>query len=476
MSTPVENNVDLTQFKALQEAFAPLIAANKAEKAEHVEEVQAKEVEKDLTSKLRPTDDIAHDTQRAVSQGTKGSPAPAAKWLGDGLTLYMLDNAPLLFQMSMQLRKTLGKAQVSMAKAHVETAFASAEMRIKQGEHEKQKCINQATSSFVSGGMGVAHNGMSIKDLAISKGTYQNNLAFRDNMQDLLTPSTAGVGAGVQIQGTVTPAVQIPSNSPQIAATLADGFASKYNERLAFHREKGQSSTHERGLGLTRQDQALVEHKAEMEARKAASSDAWKDLSEKLDGTYAGALPGNTAEMAALLKDPTSSAAFMDKLNQKAGGHDGVLSMLSGHSPSVSIAGVKSNIRSDIMRSFGKSRSQSAADLKGHLGNQRDTAAGRANHESTRIENDRMKRQLMAQIVVDMTTGATGIQTADDTMKSAEADAASRKDDAIAQGLASSRGALDGAIQGALERVQALESWYTQMQQQVAGAMAQSMA
>lgn len=558
-----------SQLQVIEEVFAPLITKNKIEKgsAENISQMAAAELdsaevghkkgkksentEQLKNQKLRPSQDVANETQRVINQGVEKSPelflewfenaapllmdgivnntsieefeafeaefmptmesvyssvgkeynspkiadrgikeAPSifTQWTSDALTLFMFDNAPLLQILNFMLKQSLTKAQTSLAEAQMSNAETAKKLTIEKGESEAQKCTDQAVSSFVSGGMGLAQTGASFKDNMISQDTFQKDLAHTDNTLELMKEGRASAAKDPNAAGSISPP---DGNLPKMSAEdklkvdeLAEAFKKDYHETLDKEMDPSSSPLlfekgHKSFAGLN-QNEALVMETRAVAASAKSSTKAMENLKNTLskDPEFAEKF----------CKNPEYSGAFFTKLSALNQNNPKVLDrMMSGNSPKVQLgnSGGNYDMKNEMFRSFGKSDTRPNGDptqpttadsFISYSERARDVKAGKAQQEYSKIENDRVKRQLMAQTIQGFADGSTQIDAAEQSKNIAEDEAGARMSEVIASNCASAREALAAAISGASDRIQSFDSWFTQMQQQLAGALSQSFA
>jgi hypothetical protein len=514
----IVNKTSVEEFQAFETEFMPTMKASYAELGQEY-----------TSPKIVNSD-----------KGMKEAPSIFTQWTSDALTLFMFDTAPLLQILNFMLRQTLSDAQVAMTEAQLANAQTAKELTIAKGESEAQKCIDQAVSSFMSGGLGLLQTGASFKDNLISQDTFQNDLAHTDNTIELMnegrTPAAREATAGGTVDAT-DPAVL--SADKETARRLAKEYKQTYDTKLSELSAPDASPLayeggHTSSLGLN-QAPELVAQKKTLEARKQASTYAMDELGKKLDGSYYDGQDGRAVMRAdqeaghanfgeKLLHNPDVAGAFMDELHFQAGGTAKMDGMLSGKSPEVKLGGQGAafNIKHDLLRSFGKSETKpyvrkadgsikmepkmttdnqgqsiraldenmqsvsepvidhgkkaTAEIFKEEMEARRGLKDSKAHREYNEIETNRIKRQVMAQMIQGFADGGTQVDAAAQSKKIAENEAGARISETLAANFASAREALAGAISGAYERVQGFDAWYNQMLGQLTGALSQSFA
>jgi len=464
-----KKEVSQTQFQAIEEVSSLIAKAKRG--GEEIVLSSTPESKEGKTAKpskgnFRPSQDVSNDMQRVINEGTEGGPTLFSKWEGDALTLFMLDNAPLLMQLNFELRETLAHAQVSMSEAQIANSLASAEMKIKQGAAEKQKMVLQSASSFMSGTVGFAQMGSSIRDNLMSPDALKLKLDNTDVMIDHLN------GPKMEADIAITATRDAATCPFENAADKADYIKTRTKDVSNWVVKDFQENyaAEMRDIPKEKRTQAV-----RVEAQHKAAKKTLEGFGKRLDGrheSFAGE-PMNAKEMEFardLLDKPEVAAEFMGHMD-----HEIAHTIFSADSPSVRIGVADPVVLGDqIMKSAGQS--DKTAGFKAHVEARREQLHAQHNAADAKIERSRQEKETWARAFQGMVDGGTQTASAEQAMKIAEADAESRKDEVIAQNFASSRGSLDNVIVGALERVNALQQWYSQMTQAMAGALAQTLA
>lgn len=440
---------------------------------------------------LRSEKDIKNSENNPLSAPQEESSAKAPKtengsdlfktWLGDAMTLFMFDNAPILMRLSFELREMLSKSQTVEAQAQMLSAQASAQAKREEGVSDAKKCTLDAETQIAGAVGGALQGGMGLKDEMLHSSAYENELANHDAIHaDLNTGKAAHSSAA--LEGSALEAIPGQENmtEEQVAEARAKAVANKkqaqdeaieaitklaqdyhaayheaFNEELDNIKnsktENVRSKLSSKWLGLDKSADMIQD-----EQRLTASEKAGKTASEQVLKNADEAL------IEKITSDPKSAELFMKSLGNSS---EEVLG---------AIRGMDRNFRTQLLRTHGQA--EGSAGFKADVAKTRELAAHKASMVKSILDNGMQKRQLLMQILNSSVSSGTGLASADQIVKSAVKDAISKGQDAISAVMQAARGAQDGTIQGALSQVQALLDWYSQMESQVIGAVSQSMA
>lgn len=437
---------------------------------------------------LRSEKDIKNSENNPLSTPQEESSAKAPKtengsnlfktWLGDAMTLFMFDNAPILMRLSFELREMLSKSQTVEAQAQMLSAQASAQAKRDQGASDAKKCTLDAETQIAGAVGGALQGGMGLKDEMLHSSAYENELANHDAIHaDLNTgkaahssaalegsapeaiPGEEGMTEGQVAEARARAAADKKQAQDQAITKLAQDYHAAYHE--AFNEELDniknsktenvRSKLSSKWLGLDKSPDMIQD-----EQRLTASEKAGKTASEQVLKNADQAL------IEKITSDPKSAELFMKSLGNSS---EEVLG---------AIRGMDRNFRTQLLRTHGQA--EGSAGFKADVAKTRELAAHKASMVKSILDNGAQKRQLLMQILNSSVSSGTGLASADQIVKSAVKDAISKGQDAISAVMQAARGAQDGTIQGALSQVQALLDWYSQMESQVIGAVSQSMA
>ncbi len=497
----INNIAQETILEEQQDDAQLALKASRANTLKAHEEADAKSATKAGNTRTKRSKDDIKSSQNSPSSNSLGAGAPqeesSAKtpktgsgsdlfktWLGDAMTLFMFDNAPILMRLSFELRDMLSKSQTIEAKAQMASAQASAQAKREEGVSDAKKCTLSAQSEMAAGIGGAIQGGMGIKDEMLHNSAYENELANHDAIHADLNTGKAAVSSAALEGSTVenlnseeglTEAEKVKFRELDTDEKKAAFKKDLSNEKIAKLAQDYHAAYHD---AFNEELDNIKNSKVESARAKAAasnlvgfgkSSDMIADeqrlvASEKAGKTASENVLKNADEalLEKIKSDPKSAELFMKNLGN------------SSEEALGAIRGMDRNFRTQMLRSHGQA--EGSAGFKADVARMRDTIAHKSNIVSSYLKNGSDKRQMLFNILTSSTSAGTGLMSADQIIKSAVKEAISKGQDAISAVMQAARGAQDGTIQGALAQVQALMDWYSQMESQVIGAVSQSMA
>lgn len=431
-------------------------------------------------NKIRPQQDIGNETQQAA-KGSKGGPSLFSTWSGDALSLFMFNAAPLILQLNFTLRETLAKAQQTEAKNQIIAADASAQLREAQGEADANKLKLEANSSWAGGIMGLMGTAQGLAENFSANNVMENELDFQNKMiSDLSTGSPKTANETAQARGVVQPA-------PGEAVEMEDFAASRAAKTPEELEEVAQKKANAKAQAVklkenyeNREDALKAEEKGSVaKAREAIGKSKWLGLGKtqnriEHENQLANSQQAGKAAFDELSNDPDFARAMEDVANDPEVAAEFMKSLGAPDTAVNTLRGMPGEAREDLLKSFAKS--DDAAALKQHLNNEQDKITVAARHERAVLDSAMQKRQIFSQAITGFTTAGSQNLHTSDVMTSAQAEAASQEWAALSSVMGAVRGAQDSAMAGSLQQVQGLMDWYSQMESQVIGAVAQSLA
>lgn len=475
---------------------------------------------RNTSKKLRVNQELDNATHAVVSKGTEEGPVLFKQWQTNPLSLLMFDNAPILMMLMMEVRKNMAEAQKTIAKAQIDTAWASAEMKKEQGLHEQAKCNNQAAQGLVSGSFGILQSGASFKDMLLEKDVFQNQLDHQNEVVEYMSEAQ-GPAAQLQLGGGVdfphegvSPSrptgYSVPFNTEKaIAKELATAIDNRSDEIFRNLKEtqaqRGDDPSLSKGSWFGLNKSASVRgQENQIALKKQANEMATEQVFNefKTEGTIDGRNMDVSSEhrdafIGAVATDPALAKEFILALGHDTNSRLEVLRAASfgteiqikdSNGQSIKIA---VNLKAELLRSFSKSsggpggtnaagipETRTYAEIfKAETGDIIRTKTAPA-AESNRIEQQRKEsiRRELVQLINGFAQGGTGISSGVETVKAAENDAMSQELQALASNFAAVRGALGEINSKAVQDIDALFKFYDSASQSVTQANTSAMA